>query len=71
MINAFINNSHTDWDLDIHMLAFAHRSAIKRSMGIYPFMALYDREPRLPCDPIIPDDLEPISRKRLRKKSSR
>ncbi|OMJ19950.1 hypothetical protein AYI69_g6412, partial [Smittium culicis] len=29
-------------------------------MGIPPFMELYDRKPRLPCDPIIPEDLEPI-----------
>ncbi|OMJ12871.1 hypothetical protein AYI69_g9233 [Smittium culicis] len=52
MIRGFTNESQTNWDEYIHLLSFAHGSLIHSSMGISPFMELYGREPRLPCDPV-------------------
>ena len=45
-----INSNHTDWDLLLPGVLFAHRTSVVRTLGVSPFQLLFGRLPMLPPD---------------------
>ena len=45
-----VNSNHTDWDLHLPGVLFAHRSSVVRTLGVSPFQLLFGWLPMLPPD---------------------
>ena len=51
MMTNYINETHTDWDLIMPKIIFAHNTAVQASTLETPFYLLYLRDPRYPIEP--------------------
>ena len=50
MMTNYVNETHTDWDLIMPKVIFAHNTAVQASTLETPFYLLYFRDPRYPIE---------------------
>ena len=53
MISAYVNESHSNWDENLNILAFAYNTSVHGSTGCTPFEITYGYKPKVPLDLMI------------------
>lgn len=59
MLAMYVSTDHRDWDVPLPYITFAYNSSRLDTAGYSPFFLLFDREPSLPLDTMLPDSTKP------------